>query len=279
MRGIHWSPVNSPQKGQWRGALMLSLICVWTDGWLNNRDAGDMRRYRAHYDVTVMSSQSLSVRHHDIKTLSESLAWCEWNLRVSGGLPSWKSSYTGFEVFPVTSQKEPLKRQPSCRWIGMPWRSRDIIVANMLLQQTKSTRELLCVVAMVLIIHAVIIAGNTARCHYNTVTRYCTNTTNPISKLRLRYRAHERHPYLAPTGELWVYFVSYLEKSGREISGAHCTVNIFQITPNRHTIAPPRGMFFFEFEVWSMWYLRDCIVVLNIVSYLTAMLGRPIVVR
>ena len=28
MRGIHWSPVNSPHKGQWRGALMFSLICA-----------------------------------------------------------------------------------------------------------------------------------------------------------------------------------------------------------------------------------------------------------
>ena len=55
VRGIHRSPVNSTHKGQWRGALMLSLICVWTNGWVNNRDAGYLRRYRAHYDVTVMS--------------------------------------------------------------------------------------------------------------------------------------------------------------------------------------------------------------------------------
>ena len=54
VRGIHRSPVNSPHKGQWRGALMLSLICVWINGWVNNREAGDLRRYRAHYDVTVM---------------------------------------------------------------------------------------------------------------------------------------------------------------------------------------------------------------------------------
>ena len=48
------SPVNSPHKGQWRGALMFSLICAWTKGWVNNGEAGDLRRYRAHYDVTVM---------------------------------------------------------------------------------------------------------------------------------------------------------------------------------------------------------------------------------
>ena len=54
VRGIHRSPVNSPQKGQWRGVLMFSLICVWMNDRVNNREAGDLRRYRAHYDVIVM---------------------------------------------------------------------------------------------------------------------------------------------------------------------------------------------------------------------------------
>ena len=47
-------PVISPHKGQRREALGFCLICAWTDGWVNNRDAGDLRHYRAHYDVTVM---------------------------------------------------------------------------------------------------------------------------------------------------------------------------------------------------------------------------------
>ena len=54
VRGIHRSPVNSSHKGQWRGALMFSLICVWINDWVNNREAGDLRHYRAHYDVFVM---------------------------------------------------------------------------------------------------------------------------------------------------------------------------------------------------------------------------------
>ena len=54
VRGIHRSPVNSPHKGQWRGALMFTLICAWMDGWVNNRKAGDLRRHCAHCDVTVM---------------------------------------------------------------------------------------------------------------------------------------------------------------------------------------------------------------------------------
>ena len=52
--GPMWIP---PHKGQWRGAWMFSLICVWINGWVNNREAGDLRRYRAHYDVIVMEQQ------------------------------------------------------------------------------------------------------------------------------------------------------------------------------------------------------------------------------
>ena len=54
VRGIHRSPVNSPHKGQWRGALMFTLICARITGWVNNCEAGDLRRNRDHYDVIVM---------------------------------------------------------------------------------------------------------------------------------------------------------------------------------------------------------------------------------
>ena len=55
VRGIHRSPVYSPHKGQWRGALIFSLIYVWINDWVNNRASGELRRFRAHYDVVVMS--------------------------------------------------------------------------------------------------------------------------------------------------------------------------------------------------------------------------------
>ena len=56
VRGIHRSPLNSPHKGQWRGALMFSLNCARINGWVNKRAAGDLRRYHAHYDVIVMGT-------------------------------------------------------------------------------------------------------------------------------------------------------------------------------------------------------------------------------
>ena len=69
------SPVNSPHKGQWRGALMFSLICVWINGWVNNRETGDLRRYRAHYDVTVMH-KTRDVIYHACPRLGW---WCLQN--------------------------------------------------------------------------------------------------------------------------------------------------------------------------------------------------------
>ena len=56
--GIHRWPVNSPQKGQWRGALMFSLICAWMNRWVNNHEPGDLRRHRAHNDVIVMKQKN-----------------------------------------------------------------------------------------------------------------------------------------------------------------------------------------------------------------------------
>ena len=58
VRGIHRSLVNSLHTGQWRGALMFSLICAWMYGWANNGDAGDLRRHLAHYDVIIMSHKN-----------------------------------------------------------------------------------------------------------------------------------------------------------------------------------------------------------------------------
>ena len=54
VRGIHWAPVNSSRKGQWRRALMFSLICAWTNGWANNWNASDLWCHCTHYNVTVM---------------------------------------------------------------------------------------------------------------------------------------------------------------------------------------------------------------------------------
>ena len=66
VRGIHRSPVNSPDKGQWRGALVFSLICVWINAWVNNRKAGDLRRHRAHNDIIMYRT---TTKHNKARTM------------------------------------------------------------------------------------------------------------------------------------------------------------------------------------------------------------------
>ena len=57
---------------------MFTLICAWINGWVNNREAGDLRRHRAHYDSTVMFEASppttnrAKERTIDIASLSSS---------------------------------------------------------------------------------------------------------------------------------------------------------------------------------------------------------------
>ena len=48
------SPVDSPHEGQWREALLISLICAWTIGWANTRYADDLICNHAHYDTIVI---------------------------------------------------------------------------------------------------------------------------------------------------------------------------------------------------------------------------------
>ena len=53
VRGIHRSKASDTEP------LKFSLICTSTNGWVNNQDAGDLRRYRAHYGVSVMVAPRL----------------------------------------------------------------------------------------------------------------------------------------------------------------------------------------------------------------------------
>ena len=49
---------------------MFSLICVWINGWVNNREAGDLRRRRGHCDVNIMAKTT---------TTFQSFAYFLWN--------------------------------------------------------------------------------------------------------------------------------------------------------------------------------------------------------
>ena len=78
VRGIHRSPVNSPRKVQWHGALMFPLICAWINGWVDNHEVGDRRRYHTYYDFSVMISLKLFPKGpiSNISSLVQIMAWC-----------------------------------------------------------------------------------------------------------------------------------------------------------------------------------------------------------
>ena len=122
VRVIHRSLVNSPHEGQWRGALMFTLICTRINGWVNNRGAGDLRRYRTHYDVILMSifipvpvPAIWAVGCCVIISLQRSrILLSQWN---KGFAPSWPyhlMSCTSHSIFP---QSNHMSSGPLCHYI------------------------------------------------------------------------------------------------------------------------------------------------------------------
>ena len=77
VRGIHWSPVNSPHKGQWCGALTFSLIYAWLNGWVNNREAGDLGRHFNAMDIYICtcSHDNISLDNHNKQNITKTCAF------------------------------------------------------------------------------------------------------------------------------------------------------------------------------------------------------------
>ena len=84
--GNHRSSVNSPHKGQWHGALMFSLICTWTNCWVNNHKAGDLR----HLMLIMMSL---------------GLHWCQKDLWGPSQRNTFNSRYSACNLQPYTLLK------------------------------------------------------------------------------------------------------------------------------------------------------------------------------
>ena len=118
VRGIHRSPVNPPHKGQWRGALMFSLICARRKGWLNNRDAGDLRRHCDHYDVTVRKYARVFCCVCFVGVVSWYIIFlsiCTWFINpYSSGLFRW---HWDNRMIVLVSVKQHMKlKVTSCMW-------------------------------------------------------------------------------------------------------------------------------------------------------------------
>ena len=112
VRGIHRSPVNSPDKGKWRGALMFSLICAWTNGWANNQEADELRRHHAHYEVTVIPGKLLWLLISHLLTYQ---IISNYNI----GCTSWIGSCFRGGRIPTASAVSLLKENRSLKYIFM----------------------------------------------------------------------------------------------------------------------------------------------------------------
>ena len=64
--------ITGPLYGEFTGWILLAkasdaelcyffLFAPGMNGWVNNRDAGDWRRHRTHYDTTVMSFEAFDI--------------------------------------------------------------------------------------------------------------------------------------------------------------------------------------------------------------------------
>ena len=67
--GIRRSPVNSRTKASDAELWCFLWSAPWINGWVNNREAGDLRRHRVHYEVIVMCRAHYDVIIMRIRTL------------------------------------------------------------------------------------------------------------------------------------------------------------------------------------------------------------------
>ena len=103
-------PVNSLHKGQWRGALVFSLMCARINDRVNNRETGDSTHHRGHYDVNVMN---FFVRNRPI-SLVEGCIHYQWRNIVSE--PSAIESRTYVENI-TTATSSDRRGISNYRWV------------------------------------------------------------------------------------------------------------------------------------------------------------------
>ena len=105
---------NSPVSGEFPSQRPVTrsfdgfFICAWINGWVKNREAGDLRRHRPHYDVTVMYNQcdrgcesinSSFVMNRNVSLIGSSLAPRLWHINQERlAMPTEENSSTKLNV-------------------------------------------------------------------------------------------------------------------------------------------------------------------------------------
>ena len=112
-------PVNSPHKGQWRGAVVFSLIYAWINDGVNNREAGDLRRHRAHYDVNVMMLERVKISTKPQRKLNIKNSVTLWLFDCLFRLKTMKTSKLWI-TDPLLADGFPWQRASSAETIACP---------------------------------------------------------------------------------------------------------------------------------------------------------------
>ena len=113
----YWSPVNSPHKGRWRGALMFSSMYAWINDWVNNREAGDLS---CHYDVTLMTIGIF------VKVFTITGPLCRESTERSPVTGPLTGCFDAFYIFRFNKLLN--EKKSGCRPFAIPWRSCDVII-------------------------------------------------------------------------------------------------------------------------------------------------------
>ena len=119
--GIQRSPVNSPHKGQWRVALMFSLIYAWINDWVNNREAGDLFIMTSLY-FGGLTNFCRFYRDITVSLTNDQWRWQLWSIPQIDFL--WLSQLvTGDQLKEIhNSLNQTIVRAPQCmtgHWSGM----------------------------------------------------------------------------------------------------------------------------------------------------------------
>ena len=116
VRGIILSPVDSPHKVQWPGALMFSLMCAWTNGCANNRDALTSHFTKEHSPHTFI--------YHILVPYSDPVIWAavgSWCVKRVTLVQFWIGETGQIGGFWALWKEWPPIWHTVLPWLPFPW--------------------------------------------------------------------------------------------------------------------------------------------------------------